>query len=158
MNNIEIKNNLNYYQDWVKLFSLIKIHGLNNEFYLECVAGELLDKEYTLIYFKEELLEIINYCLKKDISRFIRDMNLLLEFNDIYSVTRKLCLLKKSLYHLQFFKKLSFLDEKFRMELTKSFNENVNDFYYKFRSNIRKKYSDNQEMIELYYMIQKFKI
>lgn len=152
------KSNLKYYQDWIRLFNDLKTYIMDEEIYEICIKGDLVDKKTTLILFEKALLENVNFLLNRVLSRFSKQINLVLEFGDHFDISHKVNILKRDLKYISFFKQLSFLDKQFKDEIEKSFEENVQSYFDMFLKQIKKHTCDNDSIFELYYHLQSVKL
>lgn len=144
-----------YIQDWISLFNKIKAESLNEKYYEHCINGRLKDSKFSLVTFKNELIELVNYLLTRNLKLFIHDINLLLETDDLNSIMPRINKLEQFYNRLEFYKKLSFLDEKFINELSDSIKENKDKFKNTFLEQEKKEYIDNENLFDFYYQIKK---
>lgn len=148
-------NSPRYYQDWLRLFDSIKKYGMSDEYFEILSNGSLDDGKFSIINFEKQLVSFINTILTLTINRFIKEINLMFELNDIFGIKRKLISLKRQIEQMMFFNNLKFLEQNYVDELNKSLRENVTEFYNLFIKKIKEQTVENENIYELYYILKK---
>lgn len=145
------------YQAWILAFKELKVSNNLEEKYESLCSGILKDSKYSINYFKNELIDFVQYYLGYIFQKYNHDLNHLLSFGDYNSIriaTNKLFL---RVHEIKFFEKLKFLDEQFKKEISDEVARNLNEFLKQLKKFLYANSAQNEFFSELVYIIDKNK-
>lgn len=118
------------YQDWLILFEFLKTKAALEADALELLSqGTFTGSRQMMTAFHNQLTDTINEMLNKRIKVFIKELNLLIELNELADIVPLFRQLRNELQRCLFFKRLWFLDEEVRTALTASVEGQVIEFW-----------------------------
>lgn len=92
--------------------------------------GSFVHQGYIAIQFQQKLTETINEMLNKRITRFIKDLHLLISFNELADLVPLFIKLRNEVRACMFFNRLEFLDQKTKRDLEQEIKTQVEAFWY----------------------------
>ena len=113
------------YQDWLDCFEFMKSNKIDQDIFSRVTAGTFDYEEKMKPGFQQHLLETVNFMLNKYSKRFSRNLNELVEFNEIADLPLLFQELKRDINYCLFFNDLDFLGEDFKNELRRSVEANM---------------------------------
>ena len=106
------------YQDWLDCLEYMEKSSVGEEFFDMLTLGSLQCSEQMLLRFREHIVVSLNRMIDHRTKRFIRELNRFLEFNDAAGVVALFRKYKKDMEQCMFFKKIAFVQDTFREELS----------------------------------------
>jgi len=111
----------NTYEEWLKYFELLKSSSFVDEAVVMTITkGTFVDKGYIATQFNQQLVETINQALNKRISRFLKDLDLLISLNELSGMVPLFTKFRSEIRKCLFFTKLEFLDSSINEEIEQS--------------------------------------
>jgi hypothetical protein len=118
------------YEDWLYCFDLLKsTSSVDNRLAMTIAEGSFVSRGYIAIQFQHKLAETINVMLNKRISRFLKDLNMLISFNELADIVPLFVKLRNEVGKCLFLCKFNFLDENVQLELEESFKVQMECFW-----------------------------
>jgi hypothetical protein len=119
------------YEDWLNCFDELKASStVDNEFLEAVTGGWFVSSQPIAAGFRQRLAETINQMLNKRILRFVKDLNLLISFNELSDIVPLFVKFRGEANRCLFFTELKFLDADFKRELEQSVKKQTEDFWH----------------------------
>jgi hypothetical protein len=132
---------------------------VGEEFFDMLALGSLQCSEQMLLRFREHIVVSLNRMIDHRTKRFIRELNRFLEFNDAAGVVALFRKYKKDMEQCMFFKKIVFIQDAFREELSISVENQTKAFLKKVVGHLTGQVTDtgNPEMEDALYQIKRIR-
>jgi len=118
------------YEDWLKCFDALKSGSfVDSSMVTAIVRGSFVNEGYIAIRFNEKLADTVNEMLNKRIARFLKDLNMLISFNELADIVPLFVRLRNEVRKCLFFTDIPFLDPNVRDELEKSVKVQMGKFW-----------------------------
>ena len=118
------------YEDWLNCFDMLKSGSSVDNGTITAVArGSFVNKGYIAAQYQQRLTETINEMLNKRISRFVKDLNLLISFSELSDIVPLFVKLRNEVNKCLFFTRLGFLDNNVKRELENSVKTQMEEFW-----------------------------
>jgi len=91
--------------------------------------GSFVNKGYLAVQFQQKLVETVNAMLNNRIARFLRDLNILISFNELSDIVYLFVKLRNEINNCLFFTEFNFLDVNVRHELELSVKTQMTKFW-----------------------------
>ena len=109
------------YEDWLNCFDMLKTNlSSGSEITAVTAKGTFTNQGYIAGQFRQKLAETITVMIDSRISRFVKDLNTLISFNELSDIAPLFYKLRNELRNCLFFVGFDFLDETFKRELEQS--------------------------------------
>lgn len=147
------------YQDWLDCLEYMEKSSVGEEFFDMLTLGSLQCSEQMLIRFREHIVVSLNRMIDHRTKRFIRELNRFLEFNDAAGVVALFRKYKKDMEQCMFFKKIVFIQDTFREELSISVENQTKAFLKKVIGHLAGQAAEtgNPEMEDALYQIKRIR-
>ena len=118
------------YEDWLNCFDLLKLgSSIDSSVAMTIANGSFVNRGYITTQFHQKLVETINEMLNKRISRFLKDLNILIVFNELSDIVPLFVKLRNEVNKCLFFSEFHFLDEDVKNELVQSVKTQTEQFW-----------------------------
>jgi len=118
------------YDEWLGCFDLLKSgSSVDSRVVMTIAEGSFVNRGYIAVQFHQQLAETINEMLNKRISRFLKDLNMLISFNELSDIVPLFTKLRNEVRKCLFFNEFDFLDTSIKCELEQSVKTQVDDFW-----------------------------
>jgi len=118
------------YEDWLNCFDMLRVStSVDNGVAMTIANGSFINRGYIATQFQHKLAETINEMLNKRITRFLKDLNLLISFNELSDIVPLFVKLRNEINKCLFFTELSFLDKNVKHELEESVKTQMERFW-----------------------------
>ena len=118
------------YEDWLNCFDLLKLgSSVDGEVVNTIASGSFGGSGYITGQFQQKLAETINVMLNNRIARFLKDLNLLISFNELIDIVPLFIKLRNEVNKCLFFTGLDFLDNGIKSELEESVKSQMGKFW-----------------------------
>jgi hypothetical protein len=131
------------YEDWLNCFDLLKLSSsVDNSVAMTIANGSFINKGYIATQFHQKLAETINEMLNKRITRFLKELNMLISFNELSDIVPLFVKLRNEVNNCLFFSEFRFLDIKVKGELEQSVKIQMEQFWADTLSFLQKQTMD----------------
>lgn len=118
------------YEEWLNCFDLLRLSSsVDSGVAMTIANGSFINRGYIAVQFHQKLAETINEMLNKRISRFLKDLNLLISFNELSDIVPLFVKLRNEVNKCLFFTELGFLDANVKRELEESVKTQMGKFW-----------------------------
>ena len=118
------------YEDWLNCFDLLKSStSVDKGVAMTIARGSFVNKGYIAVQFHQKLAETINEMLNKRIAWFLKDLNMLISFNELSDIAPLFVKLRNEVKKCQFFIELDFLDASVKHDLEQSVRTQMEQFW-----------------------------
>lgn len=118
------------YEDWLNCFDLLRKNSfVDDEVAMTIAKGSFRNRGYIAAQFQQKLAETISEMLNNRITRFLKDLNMLISFNELSDIVPLFVKLRNEVNKCMFFTELSFLEPNIRYELEQSVKIQVENFW-----------------------------
>ena len=118
------------YEDWLVCFDFLKSSpSVDNSIAMTIAKGSFVNRGYIAAQFHQKLTDTINEMLNKRIARFLKDLNMLISFNELSDIVPLFVKLRDEVDKCLFFRELDFLDKEIKRELEQSIKTQVEKFW-----------------------------
>ena len=118
------------YEEWLCCFDLLKTGASADNGLVAAIGqGTLTTGGYIAAQFHQTLAETINVMLNNRIARFLKDLNMLISFNELLDIVPLFIRLRIEVRKCLFFTGLAFLDRDIKAELERSIREQMAGFW-----------------------------
>ena len=118
------------YDEWLDCFDLLKSSAfVDSRVTMTIAKGSFANKGYIAVQFNQKLAETINEMLNKRISRFLKDLNMLISFNELSDIVPLFVKLNNEVKKCLFFREFAFLDRGIKRELEQSIKMQMGQFW-----------------------------
>ena len=141
------------YQAWILAFKELKSANNLEERYEYLCSGTLKDSKYSLNYFKNELVEFVQFYLQYILQKYNHDLNHLLPLGDYNSIRFHTQFVFKRIHKLKFYETLKFIEDDFKKQITDEINRNVEEFIKQIKKFLYANSEQSEFFSELAYII-----
>lgn len=118
------------YEDWLLCFDFLKSSpSVDNSVAMTIANGSFVNRGYIAVQFHQKFAETINEMLNKCIARFLKDLNMLISFNELSDIVPLFVKLRNEVDKCLFFCELECLDKKIKQELEQSIKTQMANFW-----------------------------
>lgn len=118
------------YENWLNCFDLLKSSLSYNSEIVEIIKkGSFTNTGYIAGQFNNKLADAITEMLNKRISRFVKDLNMLIAFNELSDIVPLFAKLRNQFKNCLFFLDFDFLDSAIKFELEQSVKNQTKKFW-----------------------------
>lgn len=147
------------YQEWMDCFVQMKQSNISDEHINLICKGTLQGNEQTSLRFQINIVNLLNDMLDARTTRFIKQMNVLLENNELFDLVELFRKFRKEIKHCLFFSRIDWLPSTFRQELFQSAEKQIRIFLKKITDHLEYQAfeTSNLEMEDVLYQIKRIK-
>lgn len=116
------------YSEWLSCFSYMKSQHFDYTYTDHLIKGSLEGNEQVMLHFQNQLICLMNVLLEKKTRRFVKNMNHLLEVNELDNLTLLFRRFKREIDNCLFFTKLEFLSPNVKLQLKEAFMQEAAKF------------------------------
>lgn len=147
------------YQEWLDCFAQMKHSNISDEHIDLICQGTLKGDEQTSQRFRLHIVNLMNDMIDGRTKKFIKQLNLLLEFNELPGVTELFKKFRKDIKQCLFFSRIEWLPMEFRQDLFQSVEIQTSDFLKKVTDYLRNQAfeTNNCDMEDTLYQIKRIK-
>jgi len=118
------------YEDWLNCFDFLKqSSSVDSGVAMTIAKGSFINRGYIAGQFQQKLVETINEMLNKRTARFMKDLNMLISFNELSDIVPLFFRLRNEVNKCLFFTELIFLDANIKCELEQSVKTQMENFW-----------------------------
>jgi hypothetical protein len=118
------------YEEWLNCFDMLKSSSVADIETTTVIAkGRFVNKGYLAVRFQEKLVETVNAMLDRRIAQFLRDLNILISFNELSDIVYLFVKLRNEINKCLFFTDFNFLEVNVRQELELSVKTQMKKFW-----------------------------
>jgi hypothetical protein len=118
------------YEDWLLCFDFLKSSpSVDDGVAMTIAKGSFVNRGYIAVQFHQKLADTINEMLNKRIARFLKDLNMLISFNELSDIVPLFVKLRNEVEKCLFFRELEFLDKGIKHELEQSIKTQMGKFW-----------------------------
>lgn len=118
------------YEEWLNCFDLLKTSSFVDDGIIMTIKkGSFVNRGYIATQFNQKLVETINEALNKRITRFLKDLDMLITFNELSGLVPLFIKFRNEVRKCLFFRTLEFLDCKVKHELEQSAKMQMEQFW-----------------------------
>jgi len=126
----EIKTPPTTYEDWLTCFDWLKsVSFFDNDTAMTITKGSFVNRGHLSALFHQELAETISAMLNRRITRFLKELNILISFNELLDIVPLFVKFRNEIRKCMFFTDFGFLDETIKTELEQSTKTQMNTFW-----------------------------
>jgi hypothetical protein len=127
------------YEDWLNCFDVLRLDSsVDNNVAMTIANGSFVNRGYIADRFQEKLAETINEMIDKRVSRFLRELDMIISFNELSSIVPLFVKLRNEINKCLFFSDFHFLDEDIKNELEQSVKMQTEQFWSDIMSHLQK--------------------
>jgi len=149
------------YEDWLNCFDLLRVSSsVDNSVVMTIARGTFISRGYIVVKFQQKLAETINEMLNRRIGRFLKDLNLLISFNELSDIVPLFVKLRNEINKCLFFTGFGFLDINVKRELEESVITQMEKFWDDTIVFLKKQTLDfyNADLEDSLFLIQRIKL
>ena len=118
------------YEDWLNCFELLKAGtSVDPGVLMTITKGSLINSGYITIKFNQKLAETINDMLNKRISRFLKELNMLISCNELSDIVPLFVKFRNEIRRCMFFTEFDFIERNIKKELEQSTRTQMERFW-----------------------------
>jgi hypothetical protein len=119
------------YDEWLSCFEFLKSSpSVDNSVVMTIAKGSfVINRGYIAVQFHQKLADTINEMLNKRIARFLKDLNMLISFNELSDIVPLFVRLRNEIEKCLFFTELEFLDKGIKQDLEQSIKTQMEKFW-----------------------------
>ena len=156
----EIKAAPSNYEEWLECFEYLKSGNTYPDTIRLIASGQCVSYSQIKGYFNKQLVSTINAMIQKYINVFKKELQMYVEFNEVFNIYIPFKKLANKFSVCLFFTELDFLDEDFITELENSVINDITDFWNSMLDSLHKQYMEqnNQSLEEEFFRIKRVKL
>lgn len=148
------------YSEWLKCFSYLKNNRVDGEYIDIIKRGSLQRDEGILLRYENRLINLLNIMIDKKTRKFIGEINLLIECNEIMGLATLFRRFKREIGGCMFFCDLDFLPDNMKNQLRESVKQQIEEFLKQILNHLKIQSVEfnNIQLEEALYEIKRIKM